>query len=172
MSVALMDGLIFRLGQRQTGEFMKRLMRSIGTTLFALLSLFYVAFGVFYASVHDLLWFHAAAVPADALQAVRPLYFALMKLVGGAAAALGLLGLYVSLSSLRRGEGKAAIALAVAFAAPLIMAAYVAETLAATTGAPTSWRIMGGLLFIDAAAIATQLAGAARREAGRRSEAL
>ena len=42
---------------------------------------FLIAFGFLYANVTDLLWFHAAAVPADALEKVRPLYFALMKLI-------------------------------------------------------------------------------------------
>lgn len=138
---------------------MKRLLRAISLTLFAALSVFYVAFGVLYASVQDILWFHAAAVPAESLAAVRPLYFALMKLIGGASAALGLLGAYVTAFPVRRGERKAAIALAITFATPIIMAAYVAETLAAETGAPTSWHIMGILLLVDALAfIATYLA--------------
>ena len=138
---------------------MKRLLHAIGIALFAALSLFYVAFGAFYASVQDLLFFHAAAVPDYALEAVRPIYFALMKLVGGASAALGLLGAYVTVLPLRRGDGKAAIALAVVYALPLAMAAIVAELLAAATGAPTSWHIMGALMGVNLAALLTILAG-------------
>lgn len=138
---------------------MKRLLHAIGIALFAALSLFYVAFGVLYASVQDLLFFHAAAVPGHALEAVRPLYFALMKLIGGAAAALGILGGYVAAFPIRRGDGGAAIALATAYALPLAMAAVVAELLAAATGSPTSWHIMGALMGVNLAALALTLAG-------------
>lgn len=138
---------------------MRRFLHAIGIALFAALSLFYVAFGAFYASVQDLLFFHAAAVPDHALEAVRPIYFALMKLVGGAAAALGLLGAYVTAFPMRRGDAGAAIALAVVYALPLTMAAIVAELLAAATGAPTSWHIMGALMGVNLAALLTTLAG-------------
>ena len=46
----------------------------------------------------------------------------------------------------------AATALTVTYAIPVLMAAYVAETLAKLTGAPTSWHIMGVLLAITALA--------------------
>lgn len=134
-----------------------QLFRWIGVALFAALGLFLIAFGVLYASVQNLLWFHAAAVPQDALEAVRPLYFALMKLVGGASIGLGVLGLYVTFVPLRRGVPLAAPMLAVAYAVPVLMAAVVAEILAAATGAPTSWRIMGILLAVDAAALLASL---------------
>lgn len=134
-------------------EMMKRYLRAAGIALFGLLSLFMIGFGGLYASVSDLLWFHAAAVPAHALEAVRPLYFALMKLVGGASIALGLLGGYVTAKLATRGGNSAAISLFIAYSIPLLMAAYVAETLAAATGSPTSWHIMGGLMGIDAAAL-------------------
>ena len=127
-------------------------MRKLAVVLFLLLSLFYLAFGTLYASVHDLLWFHAAAVPEAARESVRPLYFALMKLIGGATIALGLLGGWTASGPVRRGEPNAAAALFIANAAPLAMAAWVAETLAATTGSPTSWHIMGGLFAVDALA--------------------
>lgn len=124
------------------------LWRRLSVGLFAALSVVFIAFGLLYANVGHMLWFHAAAVPEAARGEVLPLYFALMRLIGGWSIALGLLGGYVALVRLR----DAAAALAIAFAIPLITAAYVAETLAARTGAPTSWHIMGALLLIDAAA--------------------
>lgn len=131
---------------------MSRLFGAVGLFLFLVLSLFLVVFGGLYASVKDLLWFHAAAVSAESVEAVRPLYFALMKLIGGAAISLGAATAYIALGPLRRGAAGAATALFVCHAIPLVMAAIVAETLAARTGAPTSWRIMGALLGVDAAA--------------------
>ncbi len=116
--------------------------------LFALLGLFLIAFGALYAGVNDMLFFHAAAVPEAARHDVTPLYLALMKLIGGASIGLGLLGLYVTFGPLRAGARGAAAALAVTFAIPVLMAAYVAETLATITGAPTSWHIMGVLLAV------------------------
>lgn len=138
---------------------MKRLMRIFGIVFFATLSLFLIAFGVTYASVEDFLWFHAAAAPSESLDDIRPLYLALMKLIGGAAAALGLLGAYVTAFPIRRGDLKAAFALAIAYATPLVMAAHVAESLAAQTGSPTSWHIMGMLLLLDALALLTIATG-------------
>lgn len=132
---------------------MRPILRRTGLVLFALLGAFYIAFGAFYASVTDVLFFHAAAVPPESLQAVRPLYFALMKLVGGGTIALGALGLFVAFGPARRGERFAGPALFAAYAIPLAMAAYVAEHLAAATGSPTSWHIMGGLFAINVAAL-------------------
>ena len=120
--------------------------------LFMALSIFLMAFGALYASVQDLLFFHAAAVPKRALEDVRPLYFALMTLIGGASGALGLLGAYVTLVPIRRGAPYAASFLALANAIALIMAAVTAEKLAHATGAPTSWHIMGALMAVNLAA--------------------
>jgi hypothetical protein len=125
-------------------------------------SLFLVAFGALYASVKELLWFHAAAVPPQALADVRPLYFALMKLIGAASAALGLLGLYVAAGPLRADARFAGTALAVVLAVPFVTASIVAETLRATTGAPTSWHIMGVFLAILGAAYVAHLAAGRR----------
>jgi hypothetical protein len=125
------------------------------TALFSAVGLFLLAFGALYASVQDLLWFHAAAVPDRALDDVRPLYFALMDLIGGASFALGMLGLYLTWGPLRAGARFAMTALSVCYAIPLVMAAIVAERLAHLTGAPTSWHIMGVLLAIVAAACIT-----------------
>lgn len=141
---------------------MRKLLRPIGMALFAALSLFYVAFGVLYGSVQDLLWFHAAAVPAAAIDAVRPLYFALMKLIGAATIALGLLGAFVTVTTVRRNGKVAAPALFIVYAIPLFAAAFVAETLAARTGSPTSWHIMGALFAVDLLALVSVLLGAAR----------
>lgn len=124
----------------------------ISVTLFALLGLFVVAFGVLYVGVQDMLFFHAAAVPEMARHEVKPLYLALMKLIGGSSIGLGVLGLYVTFGPVRAGVPFAATALAVCYAIPVLMAAYVAETLAKLTGAPTSWHIMGILLAINAVA--------------------
>ena len=130
----------------------KAILNLTSTALFALLGLFLVAFGVLYASVSDMLFFHAAAVPEAARHDVKPLYLALMKLIGGACIGLGLLGLYVTFGPLRAGARGAATALALTYAIPVAMAAFVAETLAKIAGAPTSWHIMGVLLASTALA--------------------
>lgn len=145
---------------------MDRFIRLAGVVLFAALSVFFLVFGALYASVTDLLWFHAAAVPETARDSIRPLYFALMDLIGAASAGLGLLGFYAAIGPVRRGRPFAAAALAAAFALPLIGAAVVAERLAAATGAPTSWHIMGILLALTGAALACSL------KAGRGAAAL
>lgn len=107
--------------------------------LFMLVSIFLVAFGLLYANVNDLLWFHAAAVPPDALEKVRPLYFALMKLTGGASIALGLLGGYVILGPMRRGMPYAATLVAVSYWIAFGVAGYTAVRLNELTGAPVAW---------------------------------
>lgn len=133
-------------------------------TLFTLLGAFFIWFGWLYASVEEPLWFHDAAVPDYAKEAIRPLYFALMNLIGGASAALGMLGVFVTLTALRQGAKGAAAALAIAFAIPLVMAAITAEELAAATGSPTSWHIMGVLLLVTLTAFAAHAgAGSGRR---------
>lgn len=128
---------------------MHRKLKLASIILFMALSVFLMAFGVLYASVQDLLFFHAAAVPQRALEDVRPLYFALMTLIGGASGSLGLLGAYVTLVPIRRNSPFAATFLALANAIALIMAAATAEKLAHATGAPTSWHIMGVLMAIN-----------------------
>lgn len=133
--------------------------RRIGVALFAALSLFLLWFGATYASVRDMLWFHAAAVAPEARGDVRPLYFALMTLVGGASMALGLLGGCVVLGPLRAGAAWARRALAASFSVAFVLAAITAEKLAAATGSPTSWHIMGGLLAAVAVAYAAHAAG-------------
>jgi len=137
---------------------MRTTLRWSSIVLFAALSIFLALFGALYASVRDFLPFHAAAAPSDALDSMRPLYLALMKLIGGASAALGLLGLYVTLGPIRSGSSAAAVAVAGAFAGAFIMAAFVAEALARATNAPTSWHIMGILLALTAAALIAHFA--------------
>jgi hypothetical protein len=117
--------------------------------LFMALSVFLMAFGALYASVKDVLFFHAAAVPERAREDVKPLYFALMALIGGASFGLGLLGAWVTLVPLRRGAAHAATFLFASIAIALVMAAITAEKLAAATGSPTSWHIMGALMAIN-----------------------
>ena len=134
---------------------MKPILRWTSIILFALLSAFLVWFGWLYASVEEPLWFHDAAVPDHAKEAIRPLYFALMNLVGGSSLGLGVLGLFVALTSLRQGVRGAGAVLAVAMAIPFVMAAITAEELAAATDAPTSWHIMGVLLLVTLIAYLT-----------------
>lgn len=145
---------------------MKSKLRLASVVLFALLGVFLLWFGVVYSSVRDMLWFHAAAIPASIHSQVLPLYFALMKLIGGASVALALLVGYMIAVPLRRGVPGAGTALAITLAIPFVTAAFVAEMLARTTGAPTSWRLMGILLAVTAAAYGAHLA-AHRREQGR-----
>ncbi len=127
---------------------MKGFFRAISIILFGLLSLFLLWFGALYLTVNEPLWFHAAAVPEEAREAIRPLYFALMNLVGGSSLGLGIISLFVTATSLRAGLRGAGSVLAVSMATAFIIAAITAEGLAAQTGAPTSWHIMGGLLFV------------------------
>lgn len=129
---------------------MQAKLRLASVVLFGLVSLFLIWFGFTYATVKDMLWFHAAAVPEGVRDEVRPLYFALMTLIGGSSAALGVLGAYVILGPLRSGARWAASALTFVFALAFVMAAITAEKLSAT-GAPTSWHVMGVLLAVAAA---------------------
>lgn len=131
---------------------MQVVTRFASIALFALLSVFLVLFGIFYATVDDMLFFHAAAVPEEMRAGVLPLYLALMKLVGGASAALGVLCLFVTFGPLRARSPFAATALFITIAAPVLVAAYVAETLAARTGSPTSWHLMGIIIAVAATA--------------------
>lgn len=141
---------------------MQAVTRALSIGLFALLSLFLIVFGVFYATVDSMLFFHAAAVPEEMRAGVAPLYFALMKLIGGAAASLGALCLFVTFGPVRNRAPFAATALALAIAAPVIVAAYVAESLATQVGAPTSWRLMGVIIAIDCLAFLAHLLSARR----------
>lgn len=143
---------------------MKPILRWTSLALFALLGAFFIWFGWVYATVEDFLWFHAPAVPEAARNAVRPIYFALMNLIGGLSAGLGILGLWVTAALLRRGDPKTALGLAVAYAVPLLMAAVTAEELA-RTGAPTSWHIMGGLLAVAAFALFAHVGSCAKASA-------
>lgn len=145
---------------------MRSRLKLASIILFMVLSVFLMAFGVLYATVQNLLWFHAAAVPTRSLEDVRPLYFALMTLIGGASFGLGLLGAYVSLVPFRRGAPFAATFLAAANAIALAMAAATAEKLAHVTGAPTSWHIMGVLMAVNLTA--WLLNALARQAAARR----
>lgn len=117
---------------------------------FCAVSLFLILFGLLYSNVDHLLWFHAAAVPPDALDKVRPLYFALMKLIGGASIGLGLLGAYVVLVPMRQGVAWAAPMVAVTYWIALAVAAQTAIRLAEQTGAPVAWYNMAILACITA----------------------
>lgn len=121
--------------------------------LFIAVSAFLVAFGLLYSNVNDLLWFHAAAVPPDALEKVRPLYFALMKLIGGASIGLGLLGAYVILGPMRRGMPGAATLVSVAYWIAFGVAGFTAIRLNELTGAPVAWYNMAILSALTAAAL-------------------
>ncbi len=136
---------------------MQAKLRLASVILFGLVSLFLIWFGFTYATVKDMLWFHAAAVPEAVRDEVRPLYLALMTLIGGSSAALGVLGAYVIVGPLRSGAKWAAFALALVFGLAFVMAAITAEKLSAT-GAPTSWHIMGVLLAVTAAGFLAHVA--------------
>jgi hypothetical protein len=136
---------------------MQAKLRLASLILFGLVSLFLIWFGFTYATVKDMLWFHAAAVPDAVRSEVRPLYFALMTLIGGSSTALGVLGAYVIVGPLRNGSRWAATTLTFVFALAFVMAAITAEKLSAT-GAPTSWHIMGVLLAITGAGYLSHVA--------------
>lgn len=138
---------------------MKSALKTSGLLLFSAVALFLVWFGVTYISAETMLWFHAAAVPEAARGDVLPLYRALMNLIGGSSASLGVLGLYVVWGPLRAGSRWAGALLFTTFTGALAVAAVTAEDLAAATGAPTSWHIMGVLMAVAAAAFAASLFG-------------
>jgi hypothetical protein len=139
-----------------------------GLALLTLIGVFYIAFGALYASVGDYLFFHRAALPAGSEAAFRPLYLGLMKLIGGASIAVGALGLFILYASLRPRRPAVLFALAAGWAAPLIAAAYVAETLRMQTGAPTSANLMAILLAILAAGVALRAMTGDRGDAAAR----
>lgn len=120
--------------------------------LFLAVSIFLIAFGLLYANVNDLLWFHAAAVPPDALDKVRILYFALMKLIGGASIGLGILGAYVVLVPMRQGMPWAATFVSVTYWIAFGVAAFTAIRLNELTGAPVAWYNMAILSALTALA--------------------
>lgn len=136
---------------------MQKIFRWTSVVLFSVLSLFMLWFGYVYAGVTDMLWFHGAAVPTELHRQFLPLYLALMNLIGGSSLAMGLLAGCVTIFPLRRGANWAAAALLTGFTLVFIIAAITAEELATTTGAPTSWHIMGVLLAITLAAFAAHV---------------
>lgn len=142
-------------------------MRWASVWLFTLLALFLIWFGITYATVDSLLWFHAAAVPEAARADVQPLYFALMNLIGGSSGALGVLVLYVAWMPMRLGAQGAASALVVVLGIALGMAALTAEELAEATGSPTSWHIMGVLMAIALVALTAQARSSVSTAGGR-----
>jgi hypothetical protein len=134
---------------------MRAFLQWTSVVLFLAVSAFLVAFGLLYANVNDLLWFHAAAVPPDALDKVRTLYFALMKLIGGASIALGILGAYVVLGPMRQGVEWAATFVSLTYWIAFGVAAFTAIRLNELTGAPVAWynmAILSGLTFLAYAA--------------------
>lgn len=130
---------------------MQKILRWTSVALFSALSLFMLWFGYVYASVTDMLWFHGAAVPAELQRQFLPLYLALMNLIGGSSLAMGLMAGCITIFPLRRGANWAVAVLLAGFTVVFIIAAITAEELAVTTGAPTSWHIMGILLAIAVA---------------------
>ena len=95
---------------------MRGVLHWSGLALLAAVSAFLIWFGLVYANVMGLLWFHAAAIPESVMDEIRPLYFALMRLIGGASIALGALGLYVIAGPVRKRSRLATIAIFVAYA--------------------------------------------------------
>lgn len=144
---------------------MQVMFRRTSLVLFAIVSLFLIWFGITYASVQDMLPFHAAAVPEAARDQVKPLYFALMRLIGASSASLGLLGLFVIIVPLRRGVPGSATLLLATNTIVFGLAAFTAVRLAATTAAPTSWHLMGIGLAVTFAALAAHAVSVGMRRA-------
>ena len=132
---------------------MRIVFRIVGVALFALMGAFFIAFGVLYASVDEMLPFHAAAVDEKHRAGALSLYIALMTLIGGASISLGGLGLFITIRDISRGRIVPSVAVSAAYAVSLLFAARTAVVLAEKTGAPTSWHIMGGLLFATVSAL-------------------
>lgn len=137
---------------------MRRHLGKIGIGLNLALSAFMLWFGYVYSSVTDMLWFHGAAVPEELHAQFLPLYLALMNLIGGSSVAVGVLTAYIALGPLRTGSQWASAVLFGSFAIVFVMAGVTAEELAASTGAPTSWHIMGVLMTVAALAYGANLA--------------
>ena len=137
---------------------MKTALRNVSLTLFSLVALFLVWFGVAYICAESMLFFHAAAIPEKAREDALPLYRALMNLIGGSSTGLGVVCLYLIWSPLRRGARLAGAVLLAVFVGVFAIAAKTAEDLHAETGAPTSWHIMGVLIAISIAAFLTHTA--------------
>jgi hypothetical protein len=134
---------------------MRAFLQWTSVIMFLAVSAFLVAFGLLYANVTDLLWFHAAAVPPEALDKVRHLYFALMKLIGGASIGLGILGGYVVLGPMRQGVPWAATFVSLTYWIAFGVAAFTAVRLNELTGAPVAWynmAVLSGLTAIGYAA--------------------
>ncbi len=145
---------------------MKSVLKNTSLALFSLVALFLIWFGVTYMRAESMLWFHAAAVPERARQDVLPLYRALMTLIGGSSVGVGVFGLYMICSPLRRGARFAGGLLLAVFAGVFLTAAITAERLHAETGAPTSWHIMGVLIAITTSAYIAHAASARRSVGG------
>jgi len=131
------------------------LLRRIGLALYLLVTAALLAFGLLYASVSEMLFFHAAAVPVETHAAIRPLYLALMQLIGGSSMALALLGAYTIWWPMRQGVPYAQTAVTLAYLLAMAIAGVTAERLHAATAAPVAWHNMGilaGLTLIGQAA--------------------
>ncbi len=131
------------------------LLRRIGLALYLLVTAALFAFGLLYVSVSEMLFFHAAAVPADTHAAIRPLYLALMQLIGGASMALALLGAYTIWWPMRQQVPHAQTAVTLAYLLALAVAGFTAEGLRASTGAPVAWynmAVLAGLTLLAQAA--------------------
>ena len=88
---------------------MRLILQRTSLVLFSIVALFLVWFGLTYGMAQEMLSFHAAALPEEVRGAAKPLYLALMHLIGAASLAFGLAGLYVIVFPLRRGLPGAAI---------------------------------------------------------------
>ncbi len=143
---------------------MKSTLRNSGIALFSVVALFLVWFGVTYLRAETMLWFHAAAVPERAREDALPIYRALMNLIGGSSAGLGVLCLYLIWSPLQRGARWAGGVLLAVLTGVFTVAAITAEELHAETGAPTSWHIMGVLIALSVIAFATHAASFGKNE--------
>lgn len=143
---------------------MRLMLQRTSLVLFSIVALFLIWFGLTYGLAREMLSFHAAALPEEIRAAAKPLYLALMHLIGAASLAFGLTGLYVIAFPLRRGLPGAATVLAVTDGLVFIVAGLTAEQLAAATGAPTSWHLMGIGLAITVSAYLAH--GLARRMSG------
>ena len=107
--------------------------------MFTLVSVFLVLFGLLYANVPDMLFFHAQALPEVHREAVKPLYFALMKLVGGASIGLGILGGFAVWGPMRAGVPNCGFVVSVAYIIAFAVAGFTAIRLNELTGADVAW---------------------------------
>ena len=137
-------------------------MRRASIFLVAGLAVYAMIFGMLYATRVEMMPHHDAVIPDDIEGSVLPLYYALMRLAGAAAVALGAACLYLALGPVSRGDKVAAIITPLCLAGFFGATAFAAAHLERTTGVSTHWVVMAGLALLALIALALDLLSRAK----------